>query len=63
MEEDDRPRRQEPPRIGQDLRTLSVEELNDYLAALKAETTRVEAETARRGDVRRSAEALFKPPT
>lgn len=48
--------------IGRELRTMSVDEMRAYVASLKAEIVRVEAELARRSDVRGAAEALFKRP-
>lgn len=48
--------------IGRDLRTLSMGEMEAYAAQLRAEIGRVEAEIARRRDVRGAADALFKRP-
>ncbi len=48
--------------LGRDLRTLSVADLEAYVAAMAEETARVRAELARRKDVRGAAEALFKKP-
>jgi uncharacterized small protein (DUF1192 family) len=58
--EADEPRPKPTATIGQDLRTLSVADLEAYIAALRAEIARVEAEIARKRDVRGAAEALFK---
>lgn len=60
-DEEERPRRPKGVAIGGDLAALSVDELAGYLGVLKAEIVRVEAEAARRHDVRRAAEAFFKP--
>jgi uncharacterized small protein (DUF1192 family) len=53
-----------PPTAGKalarDLRTLSVEDLRAYVVELRNEMERVEAEIARRQDVRGAAEALFR---
>lgn len=61
MEEDEpRPRPATAP--GRDLRSLGVEELEAYCGQLRAEIARVEAELAKRRDVRSAAEALFRKP-
>jgi uncharacterized small protein (DUF1192 family) len=60
--EDDEPRRQPPSVLGRDLRTLSVADLETYIATMRDEIARVEAELVRRRDVRGAAEALFKKP-
>lgn len=46
--------------IGQDLALLSVGELNDRIAVLKAEIGRLEAELAAKGSTKAAAEALFR---
>jgi uncharacterized small protein (DUF1192 family) len=46
----------------QDLDPLSVDELNERIAALKAEIARVEAHMARAATHRSAAEELFKKP-
>ena len=48
--------------IGRDLTTLSVADLEQYITALQGEIARVQAEIARRRDVRGAAEALFRRP-
>ncbi len=59
MEEDEvRPERT-VPELGGSLERMSVEELEAYLEALKAEIVRVETELARKRAVRDAAEALF----
>lgn len=60
-EEDPRPRASARG-VTRDLRTLSVEELQGYVAELKAEIARVEAEIVKRRDVRGAAEAMFRKP-
>jgi uncharacterized small protein (DUF1192 family) len=52
--------RPRPHEIGQDLSTLSVAELNDRIALLKAEIARLEAELRSKGATRSAADALFK---
>ena len=55
--------RQKPqPGLPRPLVGLSVDELRAYMAALKLEIGRVEAELVKRSDVRGAAEALFKRP-
>ena len=44
------------------LTTLSIAELEAYIAQLRAEIARVEVEIGKRRDVRGAAEALFKRP-
>ena len=60
-EEDLRPRTARAG-LARDLRTLSVEDLRAYVLELRNEMERVEAEIARRQDVRGAAEALFRKP-
>jgi len=52
------PRR--PPAKPRDLESLSVEELRDYVAALKAEISRVEAKIAAKQAHLSGAGGLFK---
>lgn len=61
-EDEEEPRREPAAGIGRDLRTLSVSDLEGYIAALEGEIERVRAELARRRDVRGAAEALFRRP-
>lgn len=49
-----------PHEIGQDLSALSVGDLTERIAALKAETARLEAELGTRGATKQAAEALFR---
>jgi uncharacterized small protein (DUF1192 family) len=46
--------------LGADLSTYSVEELNEYLAALAAERERVEAVLTQKQASRQSAHSVFK---
>jgi uncharacterized small protein (DUF1192 family) len=60
MDEDEvRPRKEVT--VPRTLAGLSVEELDSYVALLKAEIRRTEAEIAKRRDVRGAADAFFKP--
>lgn len=61
-EEDLRPRRAAPAGLTRELKTLSVDELEAYVADLRREAVRVEGEIARRRDVRSAADALFRKP-
>ena len=58
--EDDRPKKKPVHEIGQDLSLLSVEELADRVAALKAEIARLEASIASKQASRSSADQFFK---
>ncbi len=63
MEDEDRPRpKREFPELGSRLDGWSVEDLEAYVQALRAEITRVEEEIRRRRDLRGAAEALFRTP-
>lgn len=46
--------------IGQDLSLLSVGELNERIALLRAEIERLEAELKTKGSTKTAAEALFR---
>lgn len=46
--------------IGQDLSLLSVGELDERIAVLRAEIARLEADRAAKGSTKAAAEALFK---
>ena len=46
--------------IGQDLSTLSVDELRLRIGQLQAEVARIEAELDAKGSTRQAAEALFR---
>jgi uncharacterized small protein (DUF1192 family) len=58
--EDDRPKKKPVHEIGQDLSLLSVEELAERIAALKAEIARLEASIAAKRASRSSADQFFK---
>lgn len=58
---DDEPlKKRKPHEIGQDLSLLSVGELNDRIALLRAEIERLEAELKSKGATKNAAEALFR---
>ena len=59
MSDDDESRPHRPAAGGRDLRTLSIEDLEAHIQALRAEIGRTEAEIGKRHEVRRAAEALF----
>jgi uncharacterized small protein (DUF1192 family) len=59
-EEEQRPRPSKA--AARDLRTLSIADLENYVAELKAEIERVQGEIAKRRDVRGAADALFRKP-
>jgi len=46
--------------VGQDISLISVEELGQRIAILKAEVERLEAERTKRGATKSAAEALFR---
>ena len=58
--DDDRPKKKMVHEIGQDLSLLSVEELTERIAALKAEIARLEASIAAKRASRTSADQFFK---
>ncbi len=58
--EDDRPRPKAPLLQAPPLERLDVDELTAYVAALRAEIGRVEAEIGRKGAVRAAADSVFK---
>ena len=58
--EDELPKKKPVHEIGQDLSLLSVEELADRVAALKAEIARLEASIASKQASRSSADRFFK---
>jgi len=59
-EDDDRPRKKIVHEIGQDLALLSVKELEERIALLKEEITRLEASIARKQASRTVADQFFK---
>ncbi|WGF87767.1 DUF1192 domain-containing protein [Marinivivus vitaminiproducens] len=58
--DDDQPRNQ--PRQPRDLSRMSIDELRDYIAAMKTEIARVEQAIESKQSVRSAAEAFFKKP-
>ena len=60
MTMDDLPKKKSVHEIGQDLSLLSVEELAERIAALKAEIARLEASMAAKQASRTSADQFFK---
>ena len=58
--DDERPKKKLVHEIGQDLSLLSVEELTERIAALKAEIARLEASIAAKRASRTSADQFFK---
>jgi uncharacterized small protein (DUF1192 family) len=60
VEDDDRPRKKITHEIGQDLSLLSVEELAERIALLKAEIARLEEAAAKKRASKDVASAFFK---
>ena len=60
IEDDDRPRKKISHEIGQDLSLLSVEELAERIALLKAEIERLEAASAKKRASKDAANSFFK---
>ena len=60
MEDDDRLRKKISHYIGQDLSLLSVEELTERIALLKAEIARLEEATTKKRASRDAANSVFK---
>ena len=58
--EEDRPKQKRVHEIGQDLATLSVDEIDERVAILKSEIDRLEAARRNKADTRSAADALFK---
>jgi len=58
--DDDRPKKKPIHEIGQDLSLLSVEELAERIATLKAEVARLETAMASKRASRSSADQFFK---
>ena len=58
--DDELPKKKPVHEIGQDLSLLSVEELAERIAALKAEIARLEASIASKRASRTSADQFFK---
>lgn len=60
--EEDRPRSKSVHEIGQDLSTLSLGEIDERVAALKAEIERLMAARAKKDASRSAADAFFRKP-
>jgi uncharacterized small protein (DUF1192 family) len=60
IDDDDRPRRKVTHEIGQDLSLLSVEELTERVALLKAEIARLEQASDKKRASRDAANSIFK---
>ncbi|HTK12645.1 MAG TPA: DUF1192 domain-containing protein [Xanthobacteraceae bacterium] len=60
MDEDDRPKVKKVHEIGQDLSLLSIGELSERIAALKAEIERLETATRGKEASRGAADLFFK---
>jgi len=58
--EDDRPKKPLSHEIGQDLSTLSVDELGKRVELLREEIVRLEAEKAKKASGKAAAESLFR---
>lgn len=56
--DDDTPKK--PAGISRNLEALSVADMQDYIAELKLEIFRTEAEIAKRSDVKNAAETFFR---
>jgi uncharacterized small protein (DUF1192 family) len=60
FDEDDRPKKKIAHEIGQDLTTLSVEELTDRIALLNDEVARLQAALDKKRTSRSAADQFFK---
>ena len=60
FDEDDRPKKKIVHEIGQDLTLISVAELNERIALLREEISRLESDIAKKTASRASADAFFK---
>ena len=60
FDEEDRPKKKLQHEIGQDLSLISVGELNERIALLRQEISRLEADIASKQSSRESAAAFFK---
>jgi uncharacterized small protein (DUF1192 family) len=60
LEDDDRPRKKISHEIGQDLSLLSVEELDERIALLNAETERLREAAAKKRASKDAASGFFK---
>ena len=60
FDDEDRPKKKITHEIGQDLTLLSVAELNERIAILRDEITRLEADIAKKQSSRSAADQFFK---
>ena len=60
IDDDDRPKKKITHEIGQDLTLLSVAELNERIALLKAEIARLESDIKSKQASRSAADQFFK---
>ncbi len=60
IDEDDRPKKKVAHEIGQDLTLLSVKELEERIALMKAEIARLEADIGRKQSTRAAADQFFQ---
>ena len=60
MDEDDRPKKKIVHEIGQDLALLSIKELEERIALLKEEITRLQASITSKQGSRNVADQFFK---
>jgi uncharacterized small protein (DUF1192 family) len=60
VDDDDKPKKKVVHEIGQDLSLLSVAELQERIALMQAEITRLEADLARKQSTRSAADLFFK---
>jgi len=60
IEDDDRPRKKISHEIGQDLSLLSLEELTERIALLKAEIERLEQAASKKRASKDAANSFFK---
>lgn len=60
FDDEELPKKKDNPLQPRLLEGLDVDDMQDYIAFLKAEIVRTEAEMAKRGDVKAAADAFFK---
>lgn len=60
FDDDDRPKKKIQHEIGQDLSLISVAELNERIALLREEISRIEADIAKKQSSRAAADQFFK---
>jgi uncharacterized small protein (DUF1192 family) len=62
FDDDDRPKKKIAHEVGQELALLSVAELNERIALLRAEIARLEADIVAKEAKRNAADAFFRKP-